>query len=272
MVARQSFDAVGDLAQALPVSVVIDLIGFPQEGRDRLLDWADGSFNAFGPVNERTLAGFSSVEEQVNYLYTVATPDRLAPGSMGRKIYEAAERGEISPESCAPLMGAYATAGLDTTINAISSAIWLFALHPDQWDLVREDPDRMIPMAFNEVLRIESPVQAFGRLVTREHEVDGVTLPAGSQVLLMFGSANRDERKWADPEHFDVSRNPVDHLAFGNGVHKCAGQGLARVEFAAVLHHLARRVQRFEAEKPERRLNNVVRGLSSLQVSVQQGT
>ena len=127
-------------------------------------------------------------------------------------------------------------------------------------------------MAFNEVLRIESPVQAFGRLVTREHEVDGVTLPAGSQVLLMFGSANRDERKWADPEHFDLSRNPVDHLAFGNGVHKCAGQGLARVEFAAVLYHLARKVQRFEAEEPERHLNNVVRGLSSLRVSVQQST
>ena len=270
VVAQQSFDAVEDLAQALPVSVVIDLIGFPQEGRGRLLDWADGSFNAFGPANERTLSGFTSLEEMFNYLYTVATPDRLAPGSMGRKIYAAAERGEISPESCPRLMAAFATAGLDTTINAISSAIWLFALHPDQWDLVRENPDRMIPMAFNEVLRIESPIQAFGRLVTRNHEMDGVALPEGSQVILLFGSANRDERKWTDPERFDISRNPVDHLAFGYGVHRCAGQGLARIEFSAVLHHLARRVQRFEAEDPERHLNNVVRGLSSLPVSVQQ--
>lgn len=267
-VARGSFDAVEDLARAFPLSVVLDLIGLPQEGRDRVLDWADGAFNSFGPDNERTRSGAASVGDLWGYLYTSVTPDRLAPGSMGRKVHEAAERGEIPPETLFVQMAAFITAGLDTTIHAIGSGIWLFARHPDQWDLVRGDPDRMIPMAFNEILRIESPVQFFGRRVNREHEVDGVTLPEGSQVLLMYGSANRDERKWENPERFDVTRNPVDHLAFGHGVHKCAGQGLARMEFAAVFDRLARTVGRFEIDgEPERHLNNVVRGLSSLPVS-----
>ena len=268
-VARGSFDAVEDLAKAFPLSVVLDLIGLPNEGRDRVLDWADGAFNAFGPANERKHSGDASVEDLWRYLYTSITPDSLTPGSMGRKVYEAGERGEIAPETWFVQMAAFITAGLDTTIHAVGSGIWLFATHPEQWDLVREDPDRMIPMAFNEVLRIESPVQLFGRLVTREHEIDGVTLPEGAQVLLMYGSANRDERRWEDPERFDVSRNPVEHLAFGHGVHKCAGQGLARMEFAAVFNQLARKVSRFEIDgEPQRHLNNVVRGLSSLPVSV----
>lgn len=269
-VARGSFDAVEDLAKAFPLSVVLDLIGLPHEGRDRVLDWADGAFNTFGPANERKHSGAASVEDLWRYLYTAVTPDSLTPGSMGRKVYEAGERGEIPQETWFVQMAAFITAGLDTTIHAIGSAILLFATHPDQWDMVREDPDRMIPMAFNEILRIESPVQFFGRLVTRDHEMEGVVLPEGSQMLLMYGSANRDERKWEDPERFDVTRNPVDHMAFGHGVHKCAGQGLARLEFTAVFDHLARMVRRFEIEgEPERHLNNTVRGLSSLPVSVQ---
>lgn len=270
--ARGSFDAVEDLAQAFIVSVVVDLIGLPEEGRERLRYYADGVFNAFGPANERTYAGLASALEQFEYFYKVATPNRLAPGSLGEKVYEAVERGEIASEDSVPLMVAHVSPGLDTIISAIGSAIWLFAQHPDQWDLVREDPDRMIPMALNEVLRIESPIQIFGRLVTRECELGGVTLPEGSRVALMFGSANRDERKWDDPGRFHVRRNPVDHLAFGNGVHRCAGQGLARMEFAAVMKHLAREVRRFDVEGvPERHLNNTVRGLSRLPVGVEKG-
>lgn len=268
--ARGRFDAVADLAHAVPASVVIDLIGLPQEGRDRLAAFADGTFNALGPANERTFAGMATFGELFEYLSTVATPDRLMPGSMGMTIYEAADRGEIPHESCVSLMASYVAAGLDTTIHAISSAIWLFARYPDQWDLVREDPDRAIPMALNEVLRIESPIPYFGRRVTRDHDLGDATLPEGAQVMLMYGSANRDERKYREPERFDVSRNPTDHLAFGHGIHRCAGQGLARMEFTAVMKHLARGVRRFEIEgEPERHLNNDLRGLSRLPVSVE---
>ncbi|MEV7010042.1 cytochrome P450 [Streptosporangium sp. NPDC051022] len=266
LVAAGSFDAVNDLARAFPISVVLDLVGMPQDGRDKVLGWADAAFSASGPPGPRTDAAFPLLQDQLAYLSSIQ-PDQLTPGSMGRAIYDAAEAGEIRQESCVPLMSAYVTAGLDTTINAISNAVWYFAQYPEQWDLVRRDPS-LIPSALNEVLRIEAPVQFFCRVATRDVEVDGQKLAAGSRVMMLYASANRDERKWEDPTRFDVTRNPVDHLAFGYGMHGCAGQGLARLEGHSILGALARRVERFEVGTPVRRLNQLIRGLDALPATV----
>lgn len=94
--------------------------------------------------------------------------------------------------------------------------------------------------------------------------VDGVTIPAGDRVLLLFASANRDPRKWNDPDRFSIMRAPSDHLAFGLGRHLCAGQTLARIEVEALLHALAKRVESFQTGEPVPHLNNVIRGLASL--------
>jgi len=134
-------------------------------------------------------------------------------------------------------------------------------------DLVREEPS-LIPHAVNEVLRLESPISQFSRVATRDHEFDGVTVPAGSRVLMMYGSANRDERKWENPERFDVLRRPSDHLAFGLGEHQCVGQPLARMEVRALLGALAARVERFEVRHMERAVNNMLRGIRKLEVTV----
>ncbi|GII85533.1 cytochrome P450 [Sphaerisporangium siamense] len=269
LVERGSFDAVTDLARAFPISIVLDLIGLPQDGRDKVLGWADAAFSASGPPGPRTDAAFPLLQDQLAYLSGIE-PDQLTPGSMGRAIYDAAADGLIKPESCVPLMSAYVTAGLDTTINAISNSVWYFAQHPDQWDMVRQDPS-LIPAAFNEVLRIEAPVQFFCRVATRDVELDGQTLAEGSRVMMLYASANHDERKWEDPERFDVRRNPVDHLTFGYGMHGCAGQGLARLEGHSILGALARRVARFEVGAPQRRLNQLIRGLDALPTTVHAG-
>lgn len=129
----------------------------------------------------------------------------------------------------APTRYDYWAPSLDTTILAITSAVRLFGEHPDRWDLVREDP-ALIPHAFNEVVRMESPIQMFSLLLVEDHEVDGVLMPAGSRVIVVYASANRDERKCEDPERFDVLRRPTDHLAFGAGEHQCMGMPLARLE------------------------------------------
>lgn len=270
VVARGSFDAVRDLAQRFPLQVVVGLIGLPREGSEQVLDWADGAFNAFGPRNERALTGLGKLQDQLTYLATVATRDRLTPGSMGAAVYEAADRGDIDADTCLPLMSAYLTAGMDTTINAISAALWLFSEHPDQWAHVRQEP-ALISSAFEEVVRFESPVQAFARVTTTGHDTGGVVIPAGARVAVLYGSANRDERRWSQPDRFDVTRNPVDHVGFGYGLHGCAGQGLARIEAQAVLAALVRRVGRLESGEPQRRLNNVIRGLSSLPMTVHPG-
>ena len=118
---------------------------------------------------------------------------------------------------------------------------------------MRDEPD-LIPAAFNETLRIDCRAPVFTRVTTR----DAGMLPAGTRVMVMMGSANRDERRYPDPDRFDVRRNPTDHLAFGHGVHHCVGAPLARLEAFAVIGALARRVPRFTLLDERRHLNNVI--------------
>ena len=110
----------------------------------------------------------------------------------------------------------YLGPSLDTTIAAIGNAIWLFATHPDQWQLLREQPDR-VKQAFNEAMRLESPISGFTRVTTQPVELGGVEVPAGARVLVSFASANRDEQRWPDADQFDITRNSAGHVAFGYG-------------------------------------------------------
>jgi cytochrome P450 len=203
----------------------------------------------------------------LDYATTVAVPGRLAPGGMGAGIYEAAEAGELHPSECPSMMLVYTWPSMDTTVSTIGHAVHRFAQHPDQWDLVRADPE-LVPAAFNEVLRIDSPVQVLTRVTTSTTEIGGRVLPAGARVLVMMGSANRDERHYPEPDRFDIRRNPTDHLAFGHGVHLCVGAALARLEGHAVIRALTRRVARLSFVDHRPHLNNVIHGLDTLRVHV----
>jgi cytochrome P450 len=268
LVQRGSFDAVTDLARALPLSIVPDFIGWPKEGREHLLRWAGANFDSFGPINERVEKALPQCGEMAAFGAEIVRTGNVLPGSLGASVLESRDRGEISTEQTMMLMLDYLAPSLDTTISAVGSAIWLFGQHPDQWDKIREDP-KLIPNAVNEVVRYESPISSFGRLVSKDTEVDGVPIPAGSRVVVSYASANRDERKWGDPDVFDVTRKDAVHqLGFGYGEHGCAGQGLARMETESLLTALARSVTRFELGEPERALNNLIRALGSLPVTV----
>ena len=268
LVARGTFDVATELAPHLPVSIVSELVGLPEEGRERMLDWAPANFDCFGPINERTNAAFPIVGEMVNYAFTQCVPGKLKPGGWAQMIWDAAEKGEIDPAICPFLMNDYMGPSLDTTIFATISTIWLFARHPEEWEIVRKNP-ALLPQAINEAIRIESPIQAFSRYVAQDHEIDGVLLPRGSRAIVLFGSANRDERKWGDPENFRVMRNATnEHLGFGFGEHQCVGNNLARMEIRALLAALAKRVTRFELHETERGVNNVLRGIRKCVVSV----
>ena len=267
LVEKGSFNAATEFAQYLPITIVSELVGLPESGRERMLDWASANFDCFGPMNQRTLDAFPTVKEMVGYAFTECVPEKLKPGGWAAKIWEAAERGEIRPEQCPVMMNDYMGPSLDTTIFATSAAIMLLATHPDQWDVLRENPS-IIPNAVNEVVRVESPIQNFSRVATRDVVVDGVTIPAGSRVIMSYGAANRDPRKWDDPDRFDVRRRAMDHLGFGHGVHQCIGNNLARMEITALLTALAKRVKRIELHDSERHINNVLRGFRRLDVSV----
>ena len=210
--AQGTFDAATELAHHLPVTIVSSLVGLPEDGREHMLDWADANFNCFGPMNQRTEEAFPVVREMVDYAFTECVPGKLAPDGWAAGIWAAAERGDIPAEKPPLMMNDYMGPSLDTTIFATANMIWLFARHPDQWTLLREQPDLMLN-AINEVLRIETVIQGFSRVLTEDHTVDGITMPAGSRVLVLYGSANRDERQFADPARFDITRaNASEHL------------------------------------------------------------
>lgn len=266
---RGEFDAVTDLAQDLPIHIIMDLIGWPEKGRDQLLEMASGTFDCTGPQNSRMMAGAARMQAMFGYLTDVVATGNLAPGSFGGTILDAHRRGEIPAEAAVGLLIGYAIAAFDTTISAIGSGMWLFATNPDQWDALRSDPS-LVPSAFSEIVRMESPVQWSSRVTTRDVDLgEGVVIPAHGRVVHSYGSANRDERHYPRADRFDVRRNPLDHLGFGLGTHACVGQGLARLEGHAVFGALAARVNRIElAGEPVRALNNITRGFAHVPVRV----
>jgi cytochrome P450 len=270
LVDRGRFDAATELAEHLPMTVVSDLVGLPDRGRLKMLEWAAAIWDVQGPANTRFTDAMPAVEEFLHFAVHEAVPGNIDPDGWAAHLYQAADRGEMPREKCPVMMLDYVTPSLDTTILAITNMIALFAAHPEQWDLLRADRS-LIPHAINESLRIESPVPQFSRVLTEDHEIDGVPLPAGSRVALLYGSANRDERHYPDPTRFDITRRPSDHLAFGRGEHVCVGMHLARLEMTALLQRLADRVTRFEVLASTPMINNGLRGLEHLEVSVGTG-
>ncbi|MGI5160676.1 cytochrome P450 [Microbispora sp. CA-102843] len=265
LVAKGSFDAIDALARAFPLEVVADLIGFTGHVRANMLRWGQAAMQVIGPMNQRTAESFPIAGELYGWCSSV-TADDLAPGSVGRGIFEAEARGDIPPGTAGHIIHQYLGAGVDTTIAAIGNIVALFAAHPDQLALVRENPS-LVPAAFNEALRYWAPVHAWGRRATRDDvEIDRVRIPKGAQVAILFGAGNRDPRHYENPDEFLVERNPIDHLSFGYGPHGCAGQGLARLEAHAVIEALSRRVERLVVGTEVRVPSNITRSIEKLPV------
>ncbi|MEV0624906.1 cytochrome P450 [Nonomuraea wenchangensis] len=264
LVAKGSFEAIDALARALPLEIVADLIGFTGHVRDNMLRWGQAAMQVLGPMNQRTAESFPIAGELYAWCSAVTAGD-LTPGSVGRGIFEAEARGEIPPDTAGHIIHQYLGAGVDTTVASIGNVVALFARHPDQLALVRENP-ALVPAAFNETLRFWPPVNAWGRRATRDVEIDGVLIPAGAKVAVLLGAGNRDPRHYPDPDAFLVERNPIDHLSFGYGPHGCAGQGLARLEAHAVITSLSRRVERLVVGPEVRVPSNVTRSIEELPV------
>jgi cytochrome P450 len=263
-VKREFVDGVADLARALPLAVVPDLLGWPEDGRDHLLRWGAATFDALGPVNHYAAKAALASLQMMRFAKRLVRRRSLADGSMGHDILLAADAGKLPHRECSALMIDYLAPSLDTTISGIASALALFAMHPGQWQLLKTEPT-LLANAVNEVLRYEPPLRAFSRKIGTGTTIAGVELPAGARLLVIYASANRDEREWIDPEAFDIRRDANRQLGFGHGTHACAGQGLARVEMEAILAALMQQVGRIElAGEPIWGLNNVIRGYKRL--------
>ncbi|GAC1398483.1 MAG: cytochrome P450 [Mycobacterium sp.] len=261
-------DGVADLAVCLPSAVVPDLVGWPADGRDQLLTWGAATFDILGPLNKHATKAMPRSFQMLRFARRVVKQRTILEGSMAHEVLLAADAGTVSPAECSAMMIDYIAPSLDTTIGAISNALHLFATYPDQWQALREDPT-LISNAVNEVLRYESPLRAFARKALQDNAIDGVEISAGSRLLVMYSSANRDERAWESPDEFDIRRDATRQLGFGHGAHACAGQGLARLETQAMLEALVSRVERIVPTGPPTwAVNNIIRRHDYLPLSL----
>ncbi len=264
--AQGTCDAIPALAEAFPLAVFPDAMGIAAAGREHLLPYGSLVFNAFGPDNALRRAALAAAAPHVAWVNAQCARENLAPEGIGAALYAAADRGEITHAEAPLLVRSLLTAGLDTTVTAIGAALLCLAQFPGEWRRLRAEP-ALARAAFEEAIRLESPVQTFFRTTTRPVEMDGVALGEGAKLLLLLGAANRDPRRWERPDEYDIGRRAAGHVGFGSGIHMCVGQLLARLEGEALLAALARRVARIElAEPPVRRHNNTLRALASLKL------
>ena len=262
------FDGVKRLAEAFPLGVFPDAVGLIREGRENLLPYGNMAFNAFGPRNQLFEDSMAPIASVIAWITTQCGRASLSQDGIGAQIYAEADAGHVTHEEAALLVRSLLTAGLDTTIFGISNALLCFADNPEQWRRLRESP-ALVRAAFDEVVRYASPVQTFFRTTTKAVEVAAVQLQEGQKVLLFLAAANRDPRKWHDPEKFDIRRKTLGHVGFGYGIHTCVGQMVARLEAESLLTVLARKVESIElAGEPRWRLNNTIRGLDSLPLAL----
>jgi cytochrome P450 len=271
LVEAGSGDIVQVLAWPLPVATLCDVVGFPAADAAQLQAWVAAAIHRLPGEGQSPPSARQAVSEMHDYFLEIAADRRRRPRD---DLLSAIATGEAGGSRLTSELGGLCTllsvAGSETTFSVIGNAIWLLASHPAQRRRLVDDRS-MIPAALEEVLRVESPVQYLGRVTTRDVELHGRTIPAGKRVALIFGAANRDERRWNDPDSFDVSRPARRNLAFGEGIHHCLGAPLARLEGRVVLEELLRSMPEFSLNGPgERTSTYTTRGFESLPVVVEQ--
>ncbi|XPP26752.1 MAG: cytochrome P450 [Leucobacter sp.] len=271
-VALGEFDAVTRISRVFPINVVADLVGLPEEGREKLQPGADATFAGMGPFGDYLIEHMEEMAAYHEWLDGMGDRNKLLADGWGAKIMDAVDAGTITHLEGTRLINGYLTAGMDTTVNAISAMFRLFAERPEIWASLKADPLLAAPI-FEETLRWHSPVVGFWRVATRDAMIGDVVIPQGSKVMLNWAAANHDPEKYENPEDFQLHRNSLDHVAFGYGPHGCAGQGLARMEVIELLRALVEQVETIElAGDVVQSMNPIVRGLDSVPVRVTAAT
>jgi cytochrome P450 len=262
----EPLDAVADITQAFVYKVLPDALGLPVEGREHLYAFGHMVWATMGPMNSLFQEAMVNTGPVIEWAERCCQRENLAPDGLGMEMFKAADRGEITAEEAKLLVGILLSAAADTTVMTMATAIRAFCEFPDQYALLRSDPS-LVRSAFDESLRWDSPSRMAGRIAMRDVEIEGIVIPQGERCGLMFAAANRDPRKWQDPDRFDIRRDHRAHLGWGYGVHACVGRVLALLEADALLGAVVKNIERFEAcGEPEPWMTTIGHGPAKLPV------
>ena len=269
--AKGEMDAIRDLAFPLPMLVICELLGIPEEDRAHFVNGtASGGalLNPVTPTREELDRANQGTRTGAMYFERLFELRRKEPrDDLLSLLVQAEEAGDrLTPEELRANVTLLFGAGHETTVNLIGNGLWSLHRNPSQWAAIRDDPS-LIPNAIEEILRYESPVQVVGRVVAEPIEFSGVTVQPGTPMLALLGAANRDPEMFPDPDRMDVTRERLKPLSFGGGIHFCIGAQLARIEAEVVFQTLLRRMPDLvlpEVETPKWRDTFTLRGLTTL--------
>jgi cytochrome P450 len=253
VIERGEMDLVADYAVPLPMQVLAAVAGIPQSEWPTYKRWSDTILKlsytrSGGPEADQSLADYMGVHAEMGTWLEDAMRERGAKGGddLLTRLMDAEVNGErLSPDEILGFLELLIVAGQETTSDLISNAVLSLLEHPDQLSLLRNQPN-LLPTAIEEVLRFRSPLQWTMRTPRVNVVIHGRTIEPGKLVLAVMGSANRDPRQFANPDHFDIRRSPNPHVAFGHGVHFCLGASLSRLEAKVALPDLLTRLHHLE--------------------------
>jgi cholest-4-en-3-one 26-monooxygenase len=267
-------DFVTKIAAELPLQVIADLIGIPQEDRGKIFDWSNRLIGFDDPEFQTSIEdGRMAAMEMWMYANTLAEGRK---GGNGEDLVTVLLNAEIEGESLTEMeFDAFflllAVAGNETTRNLISGGMLALFDHPEQRARLQADPS-LAATAVDEMLRWVSPVNNFRRTATRDVELRGQKIKENDKVVMWYASANRDEEHFPDSMKFDVGRTPNEHLAFGTGQHFCLGASLARLEIKVMFEELIKRMPDMQLNGPVRRLrSNFINGVKTIPVKYTPG-
>ena len=268
-------EVISDLAYPLPVTVISEMLGVPEEDRERIKQWSADiarSLDAIGlPTDPAIVDRGRTARLAIGDYFRSLLPDRKKHprGDLLSLLIEAEEQGDKLSEgellaTCVLLY----IAGHETTVNLIGNGLLALLRHPAELERLRSDAS-LTQNAVEELLRYDGPVQRTARITNTDVEISGHKIPKGAMVVPVIGAANRDPAHFPSPDRLDVSRPDNRHIAFGFGIHFCLGAPLARLEGQITLETLLRRLPRLAlaTETPEWRDSQVLRGLKALPVS-----